>query len=413
MRTDTLLQAVRASQTETKLPSPDLHWVRDETDLEAIRPIWNRLVLEDTEASPFMEYDWIRLWWETFGRTSGLKLNIPVLSVGGVPFAIAPLCVGPIDFWGFRIRGVRSMTNDHSNRFGFIRGRIGAVQAESNWVVEQIIAGLFKSGERPAVTLFQDIPADSSTTTCLEAIALRAGAKLERWPSLYSPFVPLDKGWVSVLKSLRSHFRSELKRREKRVASDLGMVSMESVTGREGLSQALSDMFRIEMAGWKGREGTAMASTKESREFYSRLSWVAADRGWLSLDFLVSKGQRIAFGLHLKYRGRLYLLKTSFDQNFSQYAPGHLFLRYRIERACEEGVHVYDFVGQRDSYKLSWARQVRRHDWIYLFDGRVLPSFFRWTKFRVLPAVKTVLRRTEPQDSIDRSSAPAGPLNSA
>lgn len=387
--------------------------ITTDAEFAALQPHWDRIVAADPNAHPFLEFDWFRLWWDAFGRPADRRPHLLVVRDGSAVRAIAPLCEGPIDFWGVRVRGLRSMTNDHSNRFGLI---IDASEHDASLrpaALERILGELLDARRRAPCVLLQELPLDHGLPDWLAAAAPRRSARLEQWHSFYSPFVPLEGGWNAVQRRLRQRFRAELRRREGKLAREAGALTLEQISGGDRLEQAIAEMFEIELAGWKGEAKTAMACNATTREFYTRLARTAAARGWLSLDFLVAGGRRVAFSFHLRYRDRLYLLKTSFRPEYATYAPGALLIRQVLERSCNEGLARFDFVGQRDAYKLNWTDQLQVHSWCYLFGRGAFPAALRWIKFGLAPGLKRVLARGHTKSAAGSPAATAAEKSAA
>jgi|GEM_PF-1809843 len=64
--------------------------IRDQDGFYALEPFWDTLVDQMAIRSPFVRWDWMRLWWEECG--AGAQLALAVLrDVEGIPQAIAPL----------------------------------------------------------------------------------------------------------------------------------------------------------------------------------------------------------------------------------------------------------------------------------------------------------------------------------
>src|ERR1039457_7586113 len=67
-----------------------------------LEPVWNEVAEAAGLDHPFLEYAWVRTWWESFG--AGSTLHVLVLWAGDRPIAIAPLILTPIRMWGIKVR---------------------------------------------------------------------------------------------------------------------------------------------------------------------------------------------------------------------------------------------------------------------------------------------------------------------
>ena len=70
-----------------------LEILREESAFLALEPWWDRLLEQSATPTPFMRWDWVRLWWQVFGHGYELAMAV-VYDEQKVPQAIAPLMLG-------------------------------------------------------------------------------------------------------------------------------------------------------------------------------------------------------------------------------------------------------------------------------------------------------------------------------
>jgi CelD/BcsL family acetyltransferase involved in cellulose biosynthesis len=68
--------------------------ITDHQSFLDLEPVWNEVADAAGLGHPFLEYAWVRTWWESFG--AGSTLHVLVLRAGHRPIAIAPLIMTPI-----------------------------------------------------------------------------------------------------------------------------------------------------------------------------------------------------------------------------------------------------------------------------------------------------------------------------
>ena len=207
------------------------------------------------------------------------------------------------------------------------------------------------------------------------------------WASEASPYVPLRPSWEEYFDSLAAKHRSNLRNRFKRLKAT-GPVEMEAITSAEGLAEGVEDGLRLEAAAWKGEAETAISCDRATSRFYSTLAGRAADHGWLGLHFLRAGSTRIAFDYSLSYKNRIHLLKLGYDPAYARFSPSNLLLCLVLQNAFEQGVAEYEFLGADADWKLSWARQVKRHYWLFVFPGTFKGRFLYLVKFQLVPLLK-------------------------
>jgi CelD/BcsL family acetyltransferase involved in cellulose biosynthesis len=157
--------------------------------------------------------------------------------------------------------------------------------------------------------------------------ALRQGVSARGWPmQTLSPFARAvlegadDPAYERHLGAGR---RKDLRRRRRRLA-ELGRLEHASFVDGVGLQQAIEDFLALELSGWKGAGGTALASRPDSAQF---VRTAFADTGGpvsCRADVLTLDDRPIAISLAFVCGGTAYLFKTAYDERLRRYAPGVL-----------------------------------------------------------------------------------------
>jgi CelD/BcsL family acetyltransferase involved in cellulose biosynthesis len=162
--------------------------------------------------------------------------------------------------------------------------------------------------------------------------------------------------WAARPRSLPSNIR----RYERRVNQHGLALRMDRISLPSDVAAAVDRYSVLEGAGWKGRSGTALNSTREQFQFYRDLMRDAAARGQAVVYELWLGDQLAASRLALCDGGMLVMLKTSYDEKLARYAPGRLLLRAAIEDAF--GNHAggaIEFYTDANADQLEWASQSR------------------------------------------------------
>jgi len=343
-----------------------------------LEPVWNEVAEAAGLDHPFLEYAWVRTWWECFG--SGSALHVLVVRAGDRPIAIAPLILTPIWMWGIKVRRLGFFYNAHVPRADFLIGErreevyraIWSHLAEDNsWDLLQLCQ------LTEGCATLEEIPRLAASDDCSAGV----------WASEASPYVPLGSSWGEYFDSLAAKHRANLRNRFKRLKAT-GPVGIETILTAQGLTEGLDAGLRLEAAAWKGEAQTAIACDPAVSRFYSTLAGRAAERGWLRLNFLQAGATRMAFDYSLFYNNRMHLLKLGYDPAYARFSPSNLLLCLVLESAFEQGVTEYDFLGADADWKQCWARQVRRHYWLFVFPGTFKGRFLYLIKFRLVPLLK-------------------------
>src|SRR5262249_11819959 len=129
----------------------------------------------------------------------------------------------------------------------------------------------------------------------------------------------------------------------------------------DDLQAELADCFALEARGWKGRAGTAIVSQPETEAFYSKVADIFHTRGELRINRIGLDGELAAFNICIEYGGRLYALKTAYNEDFRKVAPG-LVLQVSLVEACfERGLEAYEILGEEAEWKRNLATSRRTH----------------------------------------------------
>jgi CelD/BcsL family acetyltransferase involved in cellulose biosynthesis len=124
------------------------------------------------------------------------------------------------------------------------------------------------------------------------------------------------------------------KRRQKRISTlekqlerDHGPIQYDLVTDTASLDRWINEFLVLELAGWKGLNGSAIASSSDSTLLFRCVVRSAFAEGAIACIALRAGEQPIAMSSYFITDGHGYGFKSCFDQNFSRYAPGILLIR--------------------------------------------------------------------------------------
>jgi len=312
-------------------------------DLPGLASEWDDLA-DRMDAAPFLRPGWFEAWWAAFGTG---ELELVALRRGEQLVAVLPLT---------RWRGgFRSPTNDHTPRFGpLVKDR----EAASD-LARALLA------RKPRALRMEYIDSSSTGVSELRDQARKANYRLLEREWERPPYVAIDGTWEEYQRALEGKIRRDLARRRRRLA-DEGRVELDIRNGVDHLPELLNEGWALEPSGWKSREGTAVRSRPETQAFYTALADWAARRGILRLSFLRVGSRSVAFQYGLEDAGVYYFLKGGYDQGFRSFAPGKLLVQALLERAFEENLTRFEFLGADDRFKLDWTST--RHN-LTLFEA--------------------------------------------
>lgn len=139
------------------------------------------------------------------------------------------------------------------------------------------------------------------------------------------PKIDFSSYWEQRPKNLRANIRRYLNRTEKESATP----TFVSFALADDMDTGVARFGALEMAGWKGRSGTAVSPDNPQGQFYANLLRRFAQTGQAIIYELRINDQLAASRLVIDNDRMRVILKTTYDESLARFAPGRLLL-YRI-----------------------------------------------------------------------------------
>jgi Acetyltransferase (GNAT) domain len=377
----TLSQVVNVAKV-IEAPATDLQieLIQDYDTFLGLEPVWNRLVAESGIDFPFIRHEWVRMVWDCF-KSEG-SLYIVLVKDKSKTVALAPLMIERGRMYGYPVRRLRGISNVFSERYDFI---VASRPEEACCAVWKFLASRSKEWD---VLELRQLPPGAHALQAIPRLAIGDRFLVGRWESSQGPYIPIARTWADYENGRSRKFMSNLKGRMKGLRR-LGPVTHEVVQGGEGLSKAVDDAFRLEGVAWKRKAGTAIVCHPKREAFYRGLIQSAAQQGLLRLYFLVVNNERVAVQITLLHHNKLYVLKAGYDPRFAASAPSHVLIWLLLEEAWKLTYDEVDLLGAIESWKTSWADDVRLHSWLFVFPDRPSCRILHRIKFHLLPRIRS------------------------
>lgn len=325
-----------------------------------IRSDWEGLLAASPHRMPFLSHGWIMTWWKHFG--AGKQLCVLVVRDGGRPVLIAPLMRYPgrlhRRYVPLPVELIETIANTHSNRVDFIYAVPQERYFRAVWD--------YLLGQERQWHLLRCHPVleQSSTLATVRPLIESAGIPAVFTLSQTSPYVPITGTWKEYETSLSPKLRANLRRAARGLKADFEIINDAS-----GLEAALAEVFEISSKGWAAKNGTALCSTPQLRQFYTDLAYLAAEKGWIFLCILRIDGKPAAYEYNLRSADTVYNLKIAYDEEYSRHRPGQILKRFVLSEIFQNipDIREYDFLGDSDTYKFDWTPERRRHVKTHIF----------------------------------------------
>jgi CelD/BcsL family acetyltransferase involved in cellulose biosynthesis len=317
----------------------ELRLIETADELDELAPAWEALA--GAAGSPMQRHAWASAFAEAYGADYELKALVS--SRDGEVEGIAPLAVRRTGIDRLELMGGEELSEP---------GDFVYRDAEA---LDRLAAGV---ADLAMPLLLGRVVAESPTAEALRGAFRRRTIFYSRAAAPY-PWIPLDDGWREPEQKFNSDRRSDLRRARRRAEKEGQVTSAVVSPGGDELPPLLDELFRVEAAGWKGREGTALAADDRLRTFFAAFARKAADAGILRLAFLRVGEHTAAVQLAVECGGSFWLLKVGYDEQFKRSSPGTLLMLETVRHAAERGLSSYELLGTVESWTRVWTEQER------------------------------------------------------
>lgn len=126
----------------------------------------------------------------------------------------------------------------------------------------------------------------------------------------------------------------------------------------------------------KNRWPNGRLATDEERysKFYFELAISGKER--VRILELWSNDNLVASNFNFSDGKRLYYFSPAFNSEYDRYSPGNLLIKKHIEICKEEGLEIFDFMNDLESYKLKWTNLIESRWSIELYSSICMSSKF-------------------------------------
>ena len=331
-------------------------------DFLLLKEDWNTLLSNSNHDTIFLRHEWFSAWWQSFGNQK--KLFILLVEENGSLVGIAPLMLLSEKFRGLPVRCIKFIENDESPRIDFI------IMRNKTNVLPFLIEFLESIHKEWDVIVLKSILEKSDT---LEYVFNKIGSNhllFRSKNSWASPVLHPTMDWNTFLSKKAKLFRKRIRRFRNKIQR-LGNVDIKKITETSLSLQEMSNVWQVGQKSWKHHINKAISSTEQRRKFFSLLTQIAGQEGWLNLWLLLVNDKPIAFEYHLKYKNKIHGIRSEFDEQYKSYSPGFVLDTYIVESIFNNSVFQYDMGGTDDFYKLQWTSDVQEHKEVFIFNSHI------------------------------------------
>ena len=313
---------------------------------------WNQLMERSGTANPFLEYWYLRTWWEHLGGRewpeTESRLAIVAGYEDGVLKAVAPFFI--------------SRKKDHPIALRFI-GQIEVTDyldfiAEKD-VLEEFFSELFDfipEHKQIDINRFSlaNLRNDSPSLPVLARIAEEKGLSYEAQILQPAPVISLPRDWEDYLQSLSKKQRHEMRRKERNAEQNFDTRLVFAPKDAD-IEQEMREFLEL-MRNEANKQQFLSAGTEN---FLIELAHKANQQGKLLLCYLYLNGEKAAAYFNFLSDRKLLVYNTGWNPRFLKASPGWVLLGKLVRWAIENGLDEVDLMRGDEDYKYRFGAQDR------------------------------------------------------
>jgi CelD/BcsL family acetyltransferase involved in cellulose biosynthesis len=306
---------------------------------------WSALVDADPTGTFFHYPAYLKLYWEEFGAApEHLLLAFADDASGGLVGAVAFERIGG----SLRFLGGTEVTDYMSPV---------ALPGWGDAMAKELLAGLVRRNDWGEADL-RGLPEDSPWLERLRAGAEDQGvtAEIVEDSNGVAPHIALPGSWDDYLSRLPSKLRHEIRRKARRLESEVGEYRV-VISTEETISGDLDRFVELHRSS-EGPKGVFMKPGMEI--FFRRLGEAFLPKRVFRLASLEVQGVKVAGTIGFSCNGTYYLYNSAFDHSWERLAPGMVLVAEVIREAIGERCGRFDMLKGDYPYKYRFGALQRR-----------------------------------------------------
>lgn len=359
----------------------DVREIRDAAAWGSYESAWRRVVDASPNATVFQTWEWLRTWWDHYGRHKRLRILVFLEDKTAVGFA--PLF---LPGWGRGPRVARLLGAGVSD-YGDLLALPGC-EAE-------VTAALFGFFEQKGAWDGIDLQQLRPGSVALHGLPGWRAAGAPVWPGENCPFVVLPPSWEAFRAGLGKKLRGNLGYYERALAK-LYRVDIRMATAPT-LEADMDAFFDLHQARWNRRWLPGVFARGRTQTFHQSIARRLLHRGALRLHTLSLDGEIEAALYCFQFKGRCTYYGGGFNPERARLSIGTVLTARAIRQAIEgDGATEFDFLRGDEPYKYRWGAQDRANSRLFVARGGVGPRLLQAWGRRQLQAelaLKTWMHR--------------------
>ena len=340
---------------------------------------WQRLLAITPQATFFHTLGWLSAYWQHFGerqRLRALLVHAQDELVGIVPLVVRqePTRLGPVRVLTYPL--------DH---WGTFYSPLGRQQALALWAAMRHVASTPRDWDLVDLRWIDRDGLDRGRTP--RAMVL-AGLRPDERAMHEVSQIDLGGTWEAYWAGLDGHWRNNVRRSEKRLASQarLRYVRYRPAGAAQGEDDPRWDLFeacvQVARASWQHHVQGGGNTLSHPRVYpFLRDAHLAAVRaGAADVNLLYLDEQPVAFAYNYAWHGAVYGLRTGYHEELGRAGAGSVLMARMLQDSFNRGDASFDLGPDETHIKRHWTTRVTRSYQYTHYAWGLRAQVMRWRR---------------------------------
>ena len=177
----------------------------------------------------------------------------------------------------------------------------------------------------------------------------------------------IDTGWIDLKGSFDEYWgergknlRQNMRKQRVKLAADGVKLSLQVLRDHADMAPAVARYGRMESAGWKAQQGTAIHPDNAQGRYYRELLEQASLSGEAVVYEYLFDERVVAMNLCLARKDVLIVLKTTYDESIQSLSPAFLLREAELQELFAQGqIRRLEYFGRLMDWHTKWTDQKR------------------------------------------------------
>ncbi|HEX6961260.1 MAG TPA: GNAT family N-acetyltransferase [Lacipirellula sp.] len=331
--------------------------INELSELQSLQPVWQRLLRETPRYSFFQTLEWLQTSWNHYPLPQ--KLRVMLIERDGRPLGIVPFCVRAER----RKYGLLRILTYPLDDWGTFFGPLGA---QPELAFSAAIDHVARTRRDWDLIDLRYVDQAAPEFMAVGESMRRSGLAPMVRPRMEVRMLHLAGSWDEYIATRSRNWREKLRRDVRRLEKFGGEIRLLRYRPAPGAGTRAEheENYRLceEIAkkSWQAdADSQSTLCSPRVRDLLYQVHLEAAALGMLDSNLLLVGGRPLAFSYNYVAEGRLYFLRSGFDQSAGLDNCGSVLLNMMLEDSFKRGDVEHCFGPGRQPYKDRYATEMR------------------------------------------------------